>query len=291
MRNLTIKRTKSFIACLAKLKVYIEDPASNEIKISGVPCKKLGDIKNGEEKIFQVEDTAAKVFVIADKLSKDYSSEFYQLPEGSEDLVLSGKNRFNPANGNAFRFDNNENEEVLTHRKRSNVKGSAVFVVSLLIGCIVGCVIGGAFGAYLFGQVLFGGNTDPKTFSAEGMSVTLTKEFKQCEYEPYTVAFDSKHLAVFATKEDFNLVAGFENYTLDQYLDLVIEANNITTQTTKKTDGLTYFICEAGDFRYFSFVYKAEDAFWLVQFAVRTEEADQYEARIIQWAKTVEFSS
>ena len=50
MRNLTIVRRKSFVACLAKMKVYIEDPASNELVINKIPCRKLGELKNGEEK-------------------------------------------------------------------------------------------------------------------------------------------------------------------------------------------------------------------------------------------------
>ena len=68
MRMLTIKRTKSFIACLAKMKVYIEDSSSTEIVINDVPCRKLGVLKNGEEKQFEIDEKEAKVFVIADKL-------------------------------------------------------------------------------------------------------------------------------------------------------------------------------------------------------------------------------
>ena len=64
------------------MKVYIEDAQSNELIISGVPCRKLGDLKNGEEKTFEIGEDAAKVFVIADTLSKDYCTEFYQLSEG-----------------------------------------------------------------------------------------------------------------------------------------------------------------------------------------------------------------
>ena len=47
MMNLTIKRNKSFVGCLAKLKVWIEDEAG-ELVIGGVPCRLLGDLKNGE---------------------------------------------------------------------------------------------------------------------------------------------------------------------------------------------------------------------------------------------------
>ena len=141
MRNLTIKRKKKFVACLGKLKVYIEDAQTNELIISGVPCRKLGDLKNGEEKTFEIGEDAAKVFVIADTLSKDYCTEFYQLSEGQDDIVLTGENYFNPANGNAFRFDNNNSAEVLAARKKGNKKGTVILVIAIIVGFIIGFAI------------------------------------------------------------------------------------------------------------------------------------------------------
>ena len=141
MRNLTIKRKKKFVACLGKMKVYIEDYQSNELIINGVHCRKLGDLKNGEEKTFVIGENAAKVFVIADTLSKDYCTEFYRISEGQDDILLTGENYFNPANGNAFRFDNNDSEEVLAARKKGNKKGAAILVIAIIIGFIVGFAI------------------------------------------------------------------------------------------------------------------------------------------------------
>lgn len=141
MRNLTIKRKKKFVACLGKMKVYIEDAQSNELIISGVPCRKLGDLKNGEEKTFEIGEDAAKVFVIADTLSKDYCTEFYQLSDGQDDIVLTGENYFNPANGNAFRFDNNNSEEVLAARKKSNKKGATVLIIAIIVGFVIGFIL------------------------------------------------------------------------------------------------------------------------------------------------------
>ncbi len=141
MRNLTIMRIKSFVGCLGKLKIYIEDATSNEIIINNVPCRKLGELKSGEEKTFQIGDDAAKVFAIFDKLSKNYCNDFYQLPEGTEDIILTGKNHFNPANGNAFRFDNNENAEAMGNRKKGNTIGLIVFIVAVVVGAIIGYFI------------------------------------------------------------------------------------------------------------------------------------------------------
>ena len=108
MRNLTIKRAKSFVGCLAKIKIYIEDHTSNETLINNTPCRKIGDLKNGEEKNFQIGEEEAKVFVIADKSNKNYCKEYYQLPSGHEDIFLSGKCKFEAAN--AFHLNNNQSK-------------------------------------------------------------------------------------------------------------------------------------------------------------------------------------
>ena len=61
MRNLTIKRAKSVVACLAKVKVYIEDSFADDLEINGVRCRKLGDLKNGEEKTIPADSVILSV--------------------------------------------------------------------------------------------------------------------------------------------------------------------------------------------------------------------------------------
>ena len=288
MRNLTIKRTKSFVGCLAKMKIYIEDFTSNEMFINNTPCRKIGDLKNGEEKTFQIGEQEAKVFVIADQLSKNYCNEYYQLSDGQEDIYLSGKNKFNPTNGNAFRFDNNESEEVRLNRKCGMRKG----VLILIIAAIVGAIIGYSFTSGLFSNKA----PDIKTFSSNGMSITLTDEFKEDDVKNFTVSYESKNMAVVALKEAFTLMDGFEDYTLEQYANLVIKANNLDSAKIKNVEGLTHFEYDFTNpetqktYRYFSYVYKTNDAFWLIQFATLNENADDYAQQITEWAKSVDFT-
>lgn len=287
MRNLTIKREKSFVGSLAKMKVYIEDPTSNEICINDISCRKIGDLKNGEEKTFQIDEQEVKIYVIADKLSKNYCNEFYQLSAGQEDVFLSGKNKFNPANGNAFRFDNNESEENIANRKRGTRKGLLILIVAAIVGAVVG---------YSITSNLFSNKTpDPKDFSSNGMTITLTDEFVKTDVENYTVAYDSKNVAVFALKEAFTLAEGFQDYTLEQYGNLVLQNNNLSSSKLQNLEGLTEFEYEFTNpdtkdtYKYFSFVYKSNDAFWLVQFATLTENVDECSSKIIEWAKTISF--
>jgi len=287
MRNLTIKREKSFVGSLVKMKVYIEDPTSNEIRINNISCRKIGDLKNGEEKNFQIDEQEVKVYVIADKLSKDYCNEFYQLSAGQEDIFLSGKNKFNPANGNAFRFDNNESKENIANRKRGTRKGLLVLIAAIIVGAVLG---------YVTTSNLFSNkNTKPKDFSYNGMNITLTDEFVKTDIENYTIAYGSKNVAIVALKEAFTLVDGFQDYTLEQYGNLVLQNNNLSSSKIKNIEGLVGFEYEFTNpntkeiYKYFSFVYKSNDAFWLVQFATLTEDVDEYSSRIIEWAKTISF--
>lgn len=288
MRNLTIKRTKSSVACLAKVAIYIEDPTSSEILINNTPCRKIGKIKNGEEKTFQIDEGEAKVFIIADKLSKSFCNDYYQLPTGQEDIFISGKNKFNLANGNAFRFDNNENKEAIANRKRGTRKGILILIIAAILGAIVGYAISSG--------LLSNKTPDAKAFSSNGMTITLTDEFKETNIGKYTVAYDSKNVAVFALKEAFALVDGFEQYTLEQYADLVIQSNHLDSTEIKTVGELTYFEYSFTNpetnhvYQYYSYVYKADDAFWLVQFAISNESIDELAPKISEWARSVVFS-
>lgn len=287
MRNLTIKREKSFVGSLAKMKVYVEDPTSNEIFINDIPCRKIGDLKNGEEKTFQIDEQEVKVYVIADKLSKNYCNEFYQLSASQQDIFLSGKNKFNPANGNAFRFNDNEGEENIANRKRGTRKGLLILIVAIIVGAV--------FGYSITSNLFFNKTPEPKDFSSNGMNITLTDEFVKTNIENYTVAYDSKNVAVFALKEAFALADGLQDYTLEQYGNLVLQNNNLSASKLQSLEGLTEFEYEFTNpdtkdtYKYFSFVYKADDAFWLVQFATLTKNVDEYSPKILEWAKTVSF--
>ena len=260
MRNLTIKRTKSFVASLMKMKIYIEDPTSDEIVINNVRCRKIGYLKNGEEKTFQIDERSAKVFVIADKLSKNYCNELYILPEGQEDIFLSGKNKFNLASGNAFRFDNNINEAVSDNRKRGTRKGLVVFLASFLAGLLI------FFAGY---NLIFNPTPKEKTFSSDEMTITLTNEFEKMESDKYIDVYESRKMVVFSSKEEFALFEGAENYTAKQYCDLTIQINNLDSSKTKTSDGLTYFEYDSVNpntnktYHYFVYVYKTDDAFWM----------------------------
>ena len=286
MRNLTIKRTKSFVGCLAKMKIYIEDSEANDITIDGVTCRKLGELKNGEEKTFSVTEKKAKVFVIADALSKGFCNEYYELAAGGKDVYLSGKNKFNPASGNAFRFDGNDSESVRANRKKGTRKGAAVLAVSLAIGLLIGVVVGSC--------LIYSVKQNPRTFSYEELSITLTNSFKESEEVDLAFVYESRKIGVFGIKETLDTLGGIE--TVYDYGQLVLEVNERTDLELKTENGLTYFEYDFSNtnsddpYHYYGFLYKSDEAFWLVQFVTLQKNADKYESDIKEFASSVTFS-
>ena len=285
MRNLTIKRTKSLSACLAKMRVYIEDPISGDLLINNTRCRRLGELKNGEERTFEITNDAAKVFVIADKLSRSFCNEYYQLDEGEEDVALTGRNVFNPASGNAFRFDNNNNPDAIANRTKGTRTGAIVLIVAAIIGFVIGLAVGLAS--------IF--RSEPMTFSKEGMSITVTDDFTVDDsIDRYTLTLASADVAIFALREEFELFGAPGTYTLEEYGELVIDANGLDT-TLRESDGLLGFEHEFRNteldetFKYFSYVYESDDSFWIIQFAVSADDFAEYEKIIPEWAKSVSF--
>lgn len=285
MRDVTIRRNKSFVGSLMKAKIYVEDAAFGDTTIGQCRCRKLGELKNGEEKTFQITEEQVKIYVIVDQASKNYCNEFYQLEAGAEAVTLSGGFKLNPAAGNGFQFDNNTNGVVLENRKANSKRGLWVVIIAAVIGAVIGFV--GSSG-------ILDGPAEPKVFTDGGMSITLTDEFEAFEAEGFDVAYDSNQIAVLSLEETFASAPGAEDLTVEEYAELVLEVNG-QNEELKTDNGLVYYEYLAeGDnkvmYHYTVFLFKETDAFWIVQFATYEGKAETHRETIMEWAKSVTFT-
>ncbi len=289
MRTLTIKRAKKFVASLGAYKVYLEDPENREIEIAGIPCRKLGVLKNGEEQSSPVDEQSRRVFVIGDKLSKNYCNDYYDLPAGTEDLHLSGSSRFSLTTGNAFVFDNNPSAGNADNRKKNSRIGLIVLIAALLLGALAGRGIASRF---------LNGSSKDKVFSANGMTVTLTKAFHEEEMANYSNVYSSPKVLVLALKEGFDLAEGLDGLSVSEYAQLAADSNRqagrkISSVTT--VEGIPYFHYdftnteEQRTYSYHTFMFKGPDAFWLIQFITTQDQSDELYPDIVKWAKSIRF--
>lgn len=278
MRNLTITRRKSYVGCAMKDKVYVRDALAQEIIIDGVPCRKLGDIKNGETKTFQIEDGEQQVFLIADKVSKDYCNATVTIPEGQEDVSLSGAHKF-VFGSNPFRFDGVEqSEEQLAKQKKNGRKGVLIMCAAIIFGFAVG---------FLLTRGLF--SASPKTFTKGEFQITLTDAFTPKEQVGYFSCYHAKNAMVFTVREAKTL---FGDITLEEYGELVLQANGRTGLRINQEEGFIWFAYtdtpEDQEIYYLAVCCQSEDAFWIVNFATPASNRDQYKETFLDWAETIQ---
>lgn len=143
---------------------------------------------------------------------------------------------------------------------------------------------------------LLAGCASDKTFETSGMQITLTSAFYEKEYVSMTAYYESRDAIVTVLKEEFGLVDGFGNYTLSQYTDTVLSANNLSasvqTREGKEYQYFTYERSASGkNFYYLATTHKSSDAFWLIQFACVVSDKDKYTDKFLGWADTITFGS
>lgn len=280
MRNLTITRTKSFVGCLGTMKVYIEDSFSGDTVIGGVTCRKLGNLKNGETATFPISFESARIFVIADQVSRNYTNDCYPVEAGVEDVVLTGKNHFNPGAGNPFLFDGVTDETVLAARKKRSRKGIWILILSVIVGLAIGT-----------GRTQIVNSRD---FTVDNMTITLPSTFQEEEIEGFTRCFDSRYVGVVVLKESAEEYPWLEDYTLEEYGSEVIRNNNLTGSTLTPYGNFRYFTYTAlgsdgNHYQYFATVHKDGSDFWLIQFGTLVENFSRHEEKIFQWAASIRF--
>jgi len=282
LRNLTITRRKSFVGCAMKDQVYIHDEAAPELIIEGVPCRKIGTVKNGETKTFQIEDREQQVFVIVDKVSKNYCNASIAIPAGQEDVSLSGIHKFYYGS-NPFVFDGVElTEEQQAKQKKNRRKGVVITILAAIVGLIIGYGVSNL--------LLNHKNASPKTFTKGDFQITLTSAFEAAEHDDFFASYESKSVLVLVVKEDKSL---FDDITLEEYGALAQEVNGRDGLKLHKEEDFIYFDYTATGndeetYYYCAVCCESEDAFWIVNFATPVSNQEKYQKTFLKWASSIE---
>lgn len=155
------------------------------------------------------------------------------------------------------------------------------------------CALISALTALLFVIGLAGCSSD-KVFEKAGMQITLTSSFYEKELVSQTAYYESRTALVTCLKEEFSLMYGFGDYTLSEYTNMVM-SNNSLHQDVSEREGqdYLYFTYEktvsGNDYFYLATTHKADDAFWLIQFACFTSQKENKTETFLDWADTITF--
>ena len=82
--------------------------------------------------------------------------------------------------------------------------------------------------------------------------------------------------------------------SLEDYTDLVLRNNVLTAEfEERENEDYIYFSYEKSmsgkTFYYLATTHKAEDAFWLIQFACDKDDKDEFKDKFLDWADTITF--
>ncbi len=142
--------------------------------------------------------------------------------------------------------------------------------------------------------------TSPETFKVDNMSITLTSDFEAQNMEGYTATYiDEKNtVGAFIIQENFSLLEGFENWTLDEYASVLKSGipESAEVGDIKTENGIKYFEYEFTNaelnltYYYYTVVFKDTDCFWTVQFTCLAEDKAEAKTVFEGYAKSITFA-
>ncbi len=143
-------------------------------------------------------------------------------------------------------------------------------------------------------------NTSPETFKVDNMSITLTSDFEAQNIEGYTATYIDEKNAVgaFIIQENFSLLEGFEDWTLDEYASVLKSSvpESADVGDTKTEDGIKYFEYQFTNteldltYYYYTVVFKDTDCFWTVQFTCLAEDKEEGKTAFAEYAQSIKFA-
>ena len=130
------------------------------------------------------------------------------------------------------------------------------------------------------------------TFEKDGMSITLSDDFKE-KQSNNTACYESSNAVVLVKKEGFAAMsdAGLSpDISAAEYSELVAKSNGLDVSVTEENE-IVYFEynmdTDFGNFKYFACVYKGSDAFWLIQFSCSADIYDDVKDEFFTFAQSV----
>lgn len=174
-------------------------------------------------------------------------------------------------------------------KKISKLLCVSIILVFAIISFVIGIIVADVPILEMFSKT--------KTYTADELNIVLPKDFTAISGRDDLVAcYSSNDVSIYIKKALITEESNLAMYDLDNYRLNLLHENGLKYDELKNIDGNPYFVYDylheasGVTYTFFTFTYKTDDAFWMVQFATEKEKVTQFEADIIQWADTITFT-
>ena len=291
MRRITIKRQASIKGFFRSICLYVEDAEGTE-ELCSVRCRKLFNIKNGEERSFEIGEDEVRIFAVTGGANGESTVTEYPIAAGNYALFIGAKClKIGKTVKLKFMFCLTVSNRFSLDRARA--KRKKIIIASVIALCLAIAV----FLGFQLKSWLIPTSMRPKDFEIEEMTITLTKGFVVDEREENncTKAFISRDCWVCVIREGYDENPSLEDVSVYEYCEMIKRANGNTVSTIETKDELTYFVFESHvpqakrTYTYYLFAYKSDNAMWFIQFATTKQDVEEWKDYFFEWAESVSF--
>ena len=144
--------------------------------------------------------------------------------------------------------------------------------------------------------LLSGCSGDPKNFTVNGLTITLTKAFSEGKADRFDVYLKSDDVIFTAVEETSDELEslGYEIASLDDYAAELVKLNNKTAGDLVARSNYKYFLTtgtnSGASYTYVHCIFKESDSYWVCEFACKSKNYDKLEKKILKWADTIVFN-
>lgn len=143
--------------------------------------------------------------------------------------------------------------------------------------------------------LLCGCGSNPKNFTVNDMTITLTDAFKQSkmnDFDAYIVSEDVTFSIKIENASDLEY-QGYEIAGLEDYANEICALNGIKTENLKQRGQYYYFSNSAtisgAKYTYLHCMLKHNSNYWICEFVCKAKDYKSLEETMLQWADSIVF--
>lgn len=135
--------------------------------------------------------------------------------------------------------------------------------------------------------------SEPKNFSEQDLTITLTKGFESSQHHGFDIYIESDDVIFSAVRESDESLeyAGYEIASLNDYSAEIAELNGTSQSSLNKRGGYYYFTTTEqtsdANYTYVHCMFAGKGAYWVCEFVCKTKNYKRLEDTIFKWADSI----